>query len=73
MRLLITGGCGFIGSNFIRYQLRTHPQYHLTNLDQFTYAGNLANVQEMVHHPHYRFVHEDICDIALVQSLVADV
>ena len=60
MRLLITGGLGFIGSNFIRYILNNHPDYHVTNLDVITYAGNPANLRDIEGNPRYRFVKGDI-------------
>ena len=70
--ILITGGCGFIGSNFIRYMIERHPEYKITNLDKLTYAGNLENLKDVVHLPNYRFVKGDICDVALVESLVGE-
>ncbi len=69
MKILVTGGAGFIGSNFIRYFLQTHPQYHIVNLDKLTYAGNLDNLSEVQDHPHYRFVKGDVCDPDLVDGL----
>ena len=68
MRLLVTGGCGFIGSNFIRYVLRAHPDDSVINLDKLTYAGNPENVREVADDPRYRFVHGDICDAVVVDS-----
>jgi dTDP-glucose 4,6-dehydratase len=67
--ILVTGGAGFIGSNFIPYFLSRHPEYTLVNLDALTYAGNLANLKEIEHHPNYVFVHGNICDRPLVESL----
>ena len=67
--VLITGGAGFIGSNFVPYFLETFPQYQVINLDKLTYAGNLANLAECEKHPNYTFVQGDICDAALVKSL----
>lgn len=67
--ILITGGAGFIGSNFIPYFLETFPQYQVINLDKLTYAGNLQNLQEVQHHPHYTFLQGDICDEQLVNKL----
>lgn len=60
MKLLITGGCGFIGSNFIHYWLKHHPQDKITNLDKLTYAGNLENLKEVEKNPHYTFIRGDI-------------
>lgn len=72
MKLLVTGGAGFIGSNFIRYWLETHPEDEITNLDALTYAGNPANLTEVAGNPHYRFVQGDITDRQLVNELVPD-
>jgi dTDP-glucose 4,6-dehydratase len=72
MKILVTGGCGFIGSNFIRYLLRQPEPYHLVNLDALTYAGNPANLQDLQRDPRYTFVHGDICDRPLVERLLAD-
>src|SRR5262245_21914167 len=62
MKLLVTGGCGFIGSNFIRHVLTEHADDRIVNLDKLTYAGNPANVADLERHPRYSFVHGDICD-----------
>ena len=59
-RLLVTGGAGFIGSNFIRYWLAKHPEDRIVNLDVLTYAGNLENLTEVEDEPGYRFVRGDI-------------
>jgi len=66
MRLFITGGAGFIGSNFIKYTLEAHPEYEITNYDKLTYAGNLDNLKEIAQSPRYRFVRGDVCDRASV-------
>jgi len=71
VRLLVTGGAGFIGSNFIRYYLGRHPGARILNLDKLTYAGNLENLAEVENHPGYRFCQGDICDAALVARLFA--
>ena len=71
-RILVTGGCGFIGSNFVRIALGSLPGCRLVNLDKLTYAGNLANLEGMDDHPGYRFVKGDICDRATVEPLVAE-
>lgn len=68
--VLVTGGSGFIGSNFVRYALRAHPDWRVINLDKLTYAGNPANLRDVEGDPRYRFVRGDICDTALVDSLV---
>ncbi|MGH9777625.1 MAG: dTDP-glucose 4,6-dehydratase, partial [Candidatus Acidiferrales bacterium] len=70
MKLLITGGAGFIGSNFIRYVLGEHADAHVTNLDKLTYAGNLENLADVAENPRYRFIRGDICDAALVDELL---
>jgi len=68
VRLLVTGGAGFIGSNFVRYVLATHPDDHVVNLDKLTYAGNLANLRDVERDPRYTFVHGDICDAGVVRE-----
>jgi len=60
--LLVTGGAGFIGSNFVRYYLETHPGTRVVNFDKLTYAGNLENLREVEGNPDYAFVRGDICD-----------
>ena len=62
MRWLVTGGLGFIGSNFVRQSLRDRPDLEIVNLDAMTYAGNPANLRDVEANPRYRFVHGDICD-----------
>lgn len=62
MRLLVTGGCGFIGSNFIRFVLEEHPQDEVLNLDKLTYAGNPENLKDVEGNPRYSFQQGDICD-----------
>ena len=69
MKLLVTGGAGFIGSNFILYWLKKYPEDSIVNLDKLTYAGNLENLRSVEKNPHYEFVHGDICDQKLVDSL----
>lgn len=69
-QILVTGGCGFIGSNFIRYQLSKYPELSITNLDKLTYAGNLENLKEFESHSGYTFVKGDITDQELVNSLL---
>ncbi len=71
-KVLITGGAGFIGSNFIRYWLAEHPQDSIVNLDVLTYAGNLANLKDIEANPHYRFIQGDIRDAELVGGLVKE-
>lgn len=71
-RLLVTGGAGFIGSNFIRYRLQQHPEDYIVNLDALTYAGNLESLSDIETSQQYRFVQGDICDRALVAQLLED-
>jgi dTDP-glucose 4,6-dehydratase len=59
MKILVTGGCGFIGSNFIRYMLNKHPGYNIINLDKLTYAGNPDNLKDIEKDPRYKFVKGD--------------
>ena len=68
--VLVTGGCGFIGSNFVRYMLGKYPDYRLVNLDKLTYAGNPANLIDMESDSRYRFVEGDICDVRIIEPLV---
>ncbi len=70
MKLLVTGGAGFIGSNFIHYILGEHPDWEITNLDKLTYAGNLENLKEIENNPGYRFVRGDITDRELINNLL---
>ncbi|HEX7057462.1 MAG TPA: dTDP-glucose 4,6-dehydratase [Bacilli bacterium] len=72
MRLLVTGGAGFIGSNFVLYMMRKYRDYRVVNLDALTYAGNPENLREIADEPNYTFVHGDITDAALVERLFAD-
>ena len=69
MTLLVTGGAGFIGSNFIFYWLKHHPEDQVVCLDKLTYAGNLATLVLVMDHPSFRFVRGDICDRAAVKRL----
>jgi len=72
MRILVTGGAGFIGSNFIRHMLAAHPEHTIINLDKLTYAGNLENLKDLEDLPSYAFIKGDICNNALVSSLEFD-
>jgi dTDP-glucose 4,6-dehydratase len=71
-KLLVTGGAGFIGSAFIRMCLSGDSRFGVVNLDKLTYAGNLANLEGVAGHPHYRFIHGDVCDAALLDRLIAE-
>lgn len=70
MRLLVTGGAGFIGSNFIRQVLTTHPDDVIVNVDKLTYAGNLASLKAVTKSPRYHFIQADINDVATVQTTI---
>ncbi|WP_054949162.1 dTDP-glucose 4,6-dehydratase [Numidum massiliense] len=70
MKLLITGGAGFIGSNFIHYMCEKYPSYTLVNYDKLTYCGNLQNLTGVAHLPQYTFIEGDICDRARVDEVV---
>jgi dTDP-glucose 4,6-dehydratase len=69
MNLFITGGAGFIGSNFVQYILNQHKDIQIVNLDKLTYAGNIENLQEVMKHPRHTFVQGDICDASLINYL----
>ena len=68
--ILITGGAGFIGSHVVRLFVTKSPDYRIVNLDKLTYAGNLANLQDIEQRPNYRFVKGDICDFEAVEALL---
>jgi len=70
LKLLVTGGCGFIGSNFIRHMLNKYPDYEIVNLDKLTYAGNLDNLLDLEDNPNYSFIQGDICDPQIVNKLM---
>jgi len=72
-RILVTGGCGFIGSNFILHLLERYPGCEVVNLDKLTYASNPANLRDVEDDRRYRFVRGDICDAELVGQLMAEV
>lgn len=73
MKLLVTGGAGFIGSNFILYWLKNHPEDLVVNLDKLTYAGNLENLKSAEQNPNYKFIHGDICDSSIVDAAMSSV
>lgn len=70
MKLLVTGGAGFIGSNFVQHMLENHPDYEIINLDALTYAGNLENLVAAEANPRYRFVRADIAEAAVLEGLM---
>lgn len=72
LRLLVAGGCGFIGSNFIRYVAGAHGDWTIVNVDKLTYAGNLANLADLDGDARYRFYRADICDAAAIGKIVAE-
>jgi dTDP-glucose 4,6-dehydratase len=71
MNIVVTGGAGFIGSHFVRYLLKQHPEYRIINVDKLTYAGNRNNLRDVLRNPRHRFVKGDICDRALMNRLVS--
>lgn len=71
-KLFITGGAGFIGSNFIRHILNKYPDYEVINFDKLTYAGNLENLRDVENNPRYKFIKGDICDKAAVEEGIKD-
>ena len=70
--VLVTGGAGFIGSCFVRHELKKHPDYKIINIDALTYCGNLENLKDVENNPNYKFVHGNICDRKLVRDLVKE-
>jgi dTDP-glucose 4,6-dehydratase len=71
MKLLVTGGAGFIGSNFIKYILEKYSDYEIINLDKLTYCGNLDNLKDIENNPGYKFVKGDICDSKIIDKIVS--
>ncbi|MEO2209788.1 dTDP-glucose 4,6-dehydratase [Paenibacillus amylolyticus] len=69
MKLLVTGGAGFIGSNFVLYMLREHPSYEIINVDALTYAGNLENLHTVESNPQYTFIKADIADVQQMEDV----
>ncbi len=68
---LVTGGAGFIGSNFVHYMLKKYDNIKIINVDKLTYAGNLENLKEIENHANYKFVHADICDKNAIEAIFA--
>lgn len=73
MKILVTGGAGFIGSNFIRYVLNKYPDYKIINLDKLSYCGDLDNLKDVADNPNYKFIKGDICDDKVVDKVARDV
>ncbi len=73
MKLLITGGAGFIGSCFVRHILDKYPDYKVINLDALTYAGNIENLNDVKNNPNYTFLHGNICDKKLVKEIMKNI
>jgi len=71
MKILITGGAGFIGSNFIIHMMNKYPDYEIINLDKLTYAGNLDNLKSVENNPKYKFIQGDICDREIVKKAMS--
>ncbi|MCR6855251.1 dTDP-glucose 4,6-dehydratase [Paenibacillus jamilae] len=69
MKVLVTGGAGFIGSNFVRYMVKKYPEYNIVNLDSLTYAGNLENLKDIEESSNYKFVKGDIADRQFINQL----
>src|SRR3972149_5072229 len=70
MRILVSGGAGFIGSNFIRFMLSKYADYKIVNYDKLTYAGNLENLSDVENNPNYKFVKGDICDLEKLNEVI---
>src|SRR5262245_62320269 len=70
VKVLVTGGAGFIGSNFVHHAITAHADWHVTTLDRLTYAGRRENLQDLADHPRHTFVHGDIADPAITAPLV---
>jgi dTDP-glucose 4,6-dehydratase len=72
MKILVTGGCGFIGSNFVRYLLKGYPNYSILNVDKLTYAGNLENLADLASSPRYRFIRTDIAEAPQMEAIIRE-
>ena len=70
MKLLITGGAGFIGSNFVRHVLNKYPKYKVVNIDKLTYAGNLDNLKDIEKNKNYKFIKADICNSKSIDKII---
>ena len=69
MKIIVTGGAGFIGSNFIFHMLSTYPNYKIICLDKLTYAGNLCTLESILNYSHFRFVKADICEHKMIDKV----
>lgn len=72
MKILVAGGAGFIGSNFVKYMLKKYPEYNIVNVDLLTYAGNIENLKDIVAHPNYTFIKADIRDREVMDRIFKD-
>src|SRR3954463_10797855 len=72
VNVVVTGGAGFIGSNFVRFALGVHPDWNVTTLDKLTYAGRMENLKDVINHPRHTFVHGDVADPGVVAPLVSE-
>ncbi|MBU6447847.1 GDP-mannose 4,6-dehydratase, partial [Patescibacteria group bacterium] len=70
LNVLIAGGAGFIGSNFVRHMVTKYPHYNIVNIDKLTYAGNIDNMLDIEHMPNYKFYQADICDQELIDQII---
>lgn len=70
--VIVTGGCGFIGSNFLLHMVKKYPQYDFINIDKLTYSGNKENLKEIEHHPNYKFIQEDICNHNAMLEIISE-
>jgi len=73
MNILITGGAGFMGSNFVRFMVKKHPQHNIINYDKLTYAGDLKNLKDIEDKKNYKFIKKDVCDFEFLMRLLKDV
>lgn len=71
-KIIVTGGCGFIGSNFLRYMTIKYPNYSFINIDKLTYSGNKENLKSIENLPNYKFIHEDICNEQAMKELITE-
>lgn len=72
MKLLITGGAGFIGGNFVRHMVNKYPEYQIINLDALTYAGNLESMKDLEENPNYKFIKADITDASVMEKIFVE-